>query len=248
MGNVVLSLDGRPEINDNMRKTKNGKGTYNLIIDKFKKFADSRNQKDYYMRGTYTKYNRDFAKDIIHMADLGFKELSMEPVVCSPDMPYALTEEDIPVLKENYDILAREMIKRYKDGNGFNFYHYTIDFTGGPCISKRISGCGVGTEYLAITPEGDIYPCHQFVGDDKYKMGNLDDGITKGEIVSEFKGCNVYSRKECDDCFAKLYCSGGCSANAYHMNGDVKTVCEFSCELHKKRIECAVMMNVALNE
>lgn len=248
IGNVVLSLDGRPEINDNMRKTKNGKGTYNLIIDKFKKFADSRNQKDYYMRGTYTKYNRDFAKDIIHMADLGFKELSMEPVVCSPDMPYALTEEDIPVLKENYDILAREMIKRYKDGNGFNFYHYTIDFTGGPCISKRISGCGVGTEYLAITPEGDIYPCHQFVGDDKYKMGNLDDGITKGEIVSEFKGCNVYSRKECDDCFAKLYCSGGCSANAYHMNGDVKTVCEFSCELHKKRIECAVMMNVALNE
>ena len=182
------------------------------------------------------------------MADLGFKELSMEPVVCSPDMPYALTEEDIPVLKENYDILAREMIKRYKDGNGFNFYHYTIDFTGGPCISKRISGCGVGTEYLAITPEGDIYPCHQFVGDDKYKMGNLDDGITKGEIVSEFKGCNVYSRKECDDCFAKLFCSGGCSANAYHMNGDVKTVCEFSCELHKKRIECAVMMNVALNE
>lgn len=248
MGNVVLSLDGRPEINDNMRKTKNGKGTYDLIIDKFKKFADSRNQKDYYMRGTYTKYNRDFAKDIIHMADLGFKELSMEPVVCSPDMPYALTEDDIPVLKENYDILAREMIKRYKDGNGFNFYHYTIDFTGGPCISKRISGCGVGTEYLAITPEGDIYPCHQFVGDDKYKMGNLDDGITKGEIVSEFKGCNVYSRKECDDCFAKLYCSGGCSANAYHMNGDLKTVCEFSCELHKKRIECAVMMNVALNE
>lgn len=248
MSNVVLSLDGRPEINDNMRKTKNGKGTYDLIIDKFRKFADSRDQQDYYMRGTYTKYNRDFAKDIIYMADMGFKELSMEPVVCSPDMPYALTQDDMDILKENYDILAREMIKRYREGMGFNFYHYTIDFTGGPCISKRISGCGVGTEYLAITPEGDIYPCHQFVGDNKYIMGNLDEGITGMDILSEFEGCNVYSRKECNDCFAKLYCSGGCSANAYHMNGDVKTVCDFSCELHKKRIECAVMIKIALNE
>lgn len=248
MSNVVLSLDGRKEINDNMRKTKNGKGTYELIIDKFKKFADSRNQKDYYMRGTYTKLNRDFSKDILHMADMGFKELSMEPVVAAADAPYALDERDLPVLMENYDILAREMIKRYKDGDGFNFYHYNVDLTGGPCISKRISGCGVGTEYLAITPEGDIYPCHQFVGDEKYLMGNLDRGITSVNICDEFENCNVYSRKECHDCFAKLYCSGGCSANAFHVNGDVNTVYDFSCKLHKKRIECAIMMHVALSD
>ncbi len=246
MSNVVLSLDGRKGTNDNMRKTKNGKGTYDLIIDNFKKFADSRNQKNYYMRGTYTSFNKDFAKDIIHMADLGFKELSMEPVVCSSKMPYALKREDIDILKENYDILAKEMIKRYKEGNGFNFYHYDVDLTGGPCIAKRISGCGVGTEYLAITPEGDIYPCHQFVGDQKYLIGNLDEGITKKEALADFEKCNVYSKPECKKCFAKLYCSGGCAANAYHTNGDINTIYDFSCELHKKRIECAIMIQVAL--
>ncbi len=246
MSNVVLSLDGRKGTNDNMRKTKNGKGTYDLIIDNFKKFADSRNQKNYYMRGTYTSFNKDFAKDIIHMADLGFKELSMEPVVCSSKMPYALKREDIDILKENYDILAKEMIKRYKEGKGFNFYHYDVDLTGGPCIAKRISGCGVGTEYLAITPEGDIYPCHQFVGDQKYLIGNLDEGITKKEALADFEKCNVYSKPECKKCFAKLYCSGGCAANAYHTNGDINTIYDFSCELHKKRIECAIMIQVAL--
>lgn len=246
MSNVVLSLDGKREVNDKMRHTKNGKGTYDLIIDKFKKFASSRNQQDYYMRGTYTKYNLDFADDIIHMADLGFKELAMEPVVASEEAPYALSQEDLPRLKENYDKLAKEMIKRYKEDRGFNFYHYSVDLTGGPCISKRISGCGVGTEYLAITPQGEIYPCHQFVGDEKYLMGNLDDGITKGEICDEFEGCNVYSHKECKDCFAKLYCSGGCAANAYHTTGSVNGVYDFSCELHRKRIECAIMIKVAL--
>ncbi len=246
MSNVVLSLDGRKSINDNMRKTKNGKGTYDLIIDNFKKFADSRNQKNYYMRGTYTSFNKDFAKDIFHMADLGFKELSMEPVVCDSQMPYALKPEDLDILKENYDILAKEMLKRYKEGNGFNFYHYDVDLMGGPCIAKRISGCGVGTEYLAITPEGDIYPCHQFVGDPKYLIGNLEEGITKTEALADFEKCNVYSKKECKKCFAKLYCSGGCAANAYHTNGDINTTYDFSCELHKKRIECAIMIQVAL--
>ena len=246
MSNVVLSLDGQKATNDNMRKTKNGKGTYDLIIDKFKKLADSRNQQDYYMRGTYTKYNLNFADDLIHMADLGFKELSMEPVVAPADAPYALSEDDLPVLMENYEKLSKEMIKRYKEGNGFNFYHYNIDLTGGPCISKRISGCGVGTEYVAITPNGEIYPCHQFVGDDKYLMGTLDGGIVNDKVCDEFENCNVYSHKECKDCFAKLYCSGGCAANAYHTTGSVNGVYDFSCELHRKRIECAIMMKVAL--
>lgn len=246
MSNVVLSLDGKKETNDKMRHTKNGKGTYDLIIDKFKKFADARDQKDYYMRGTYTKYNLNFADDIIHMADMGFKELSMEPVVTSPDMPYALSEDNLETLKNNYDILAREMIKREKEGNGFNFYHFNIDLTGGPCISKRVSGCGVGTEYVAITPQGEIYPCHQFVGDEKYLMGTLDEGIINDGVCDEFENCNVYSHKECKDCFAKLYCSGGCAANAYHTTGSVNGVYDFSCELHRKRIECAIMMKVAL--
>lgn len=246
MSNVVLSLDGQKATNDNMRKTKNGKGTYDLIIDKFKKLADSRNQQDYYMRGTYTKYNLNFADDLIHMADLGFKELSMEPVVAPADAPYALSEDDLPVLMENYEKLSKEMIKRYKEGNGFNFYHYNIDLTGGPCISKRISGCGVGTEYVAITPNGEIYPCHQFVGDEKYLMGTLDGGIVNDKVCDEFENCNVYSHKECKDCFAKLYCSGGCAANAYHTTGSVNGVYDFSCELHRKRIECAIMMKVAL--
>lgn len=246
MSNVVLSLDGQKATNDNMRKNKNGKGTYDLIIDKFKKLADSRNQQDYYMRGTYTKYNLNFADDLIHMADLGFKELSMEPVVAPADAPYALSEDDLPVLMENYEKLSKEMIKRYKEGNGFNFYHYNIDLTGGPCISKRISGCGVGTEYVAITPNGEIYPCHQFVGDEKYLMGTLDGGIVNDKVCDEFENCNVYSHKECKDCFAKLYCSGGCAANAYHTTGSVNGVYDFSCELHRKRIECAIMMKVAL--
>ena len=232
-------------MHDNLRKTPNGKGSYDLIVDKFKKFADSRNQKDYYMRGTYTHFNTDFSKDLIHMADLGFKELSVEPVVCDPKEPWALKDEDLPKLKEQYEILANEMLKRYRNGNGFTFYHYMIDLDHGPCIVKRVSGCGVGTEYMAVTPSGDLFPCHQFVGDDKFKLGNIYDGVTNPEILEQFKLCNVYSHKECKDCFAKLYCSGGCAANAYHTTGSVNGVYEFGCELHRKRIECAIMLKVA---
>lgn len=244
MGNVVLSLDGRKETNDAMRVSRNGKGSYDLIVDKFKKFADSRNQKDYYMRGTYTRNNLDFAKDIIHMADLGFKELSIEPVVSDPKEPYAL-KEDLPILKEQYQILADEMLKRYRNGNGFTFYHYMIDLDAGPCIVKRVSGCGVGTEYMAVTPSGELYPCHQFVGDEKFLLGDIWKGVTNKKVLEQFEECNVYSHKECKDCFAKLYCSGGCAANAYHTTGSVNGVYDFGCELHRKRIECAIMLKVA---
>lgn len=245
MGNVVLSLDGRKETHDRLRTTCNGKGSYDLIVDKFKKFANTRNQADYYMRGTYTHYNTDFSKDIIHMADLGFKELSIEPVVSDPTEPYALKENDLPILKEQYEILADEMLRRYRNGNGFTFYHYMIDLNSGPCIVKRISGCGVGTEYMAVTPSGELYPCHQFVGDEKFLLGDIWKGVTNTAILDEFKGCNVYSHPECKDCFAKLYCSGGCAANAYHTTGSVNGIYEFGCELHRKRIECAIMLKVA---
>lgn len=247
MSNVVISLDGRKDINDNMRKTRGGKGTYDMILPAFKKLADSRNQQDYYMRGTYTHYNTDFTSDILHMADLGFKELSIEPVVAPAEAPYALQESDIPKLLSEYERLACEMLDRKREGKGrdFNFYHYMIDLTGGPCIVKRISGCGVGTEYVAVTPSGDLYPCHQFVGDEKFLLGNIYDGITNASVCDEFKSCNVYSHKECADCFAKLYCSGGCAANAYHTTGAITGVYDMGCQLHRKRIECAIMLKVA---
>lgn len=245
MGNVVLSLDGRKETHDRLRITRKNTGSYDLIIDKFKKFAESRNQKGYYMRGTYTHYNTDFSKDVIHMADLGFKELSIEPVVCAPEEDYALKESDLPVLKEQYEILANEMLRRYRNGSGFTFYHYMIDLDAGPCIVKRVSGCGVGTEYMAVTPDGELYPCHQFVGDDKFLLGDIWHGVKNKQVLSQFENCNVYSHKECKDCFAKLYCSGGCAANAYHSTGSVSGIYEFGCELHRKRIECAVMLKVA---
>ena len=245
MGNVVLSLDGRKETHDRLRITRKNTGSYDMIIDKFKKFAQSRNQKDYYMRGTYTHFNTDFSKDVIHMADEGFKELSIEPVVCDPSEDYALKDSDLPVLKEQYEILANEMLRRYRKGNGFTFYHYMIDLDAGPCIVKRVSGCGVGTEYMAVTPDGELYPCHQFVGDEKFLLGDIWNGVKNKNVLEQFENCNVYSHKECKDCFAKLYCSGGCAANAYHSTGSVSGVYEFGCELHRKRIECAVMLKVA---
>lgn len=247
MSNVVISLDGRKCVNDKMRRTHEDQGTYDMILPAFKKLAESRNQQDYYVRGTYTHYNTDFASDIIHMADLGFKELSIEPVVAPPDAPYALQEEDIPELLSEYERLATEMLERKREGKGrdFTFYHYMIDLEGGPCIVKRISGCGVGTEYVAVTPAGDLYPCHQFVGDEKFLLGNIYDGITNDSICDEFKGCNIYSHEECSDCFARLYCSGGCAANAYHTTGSITGVYEMGCKLHKKRIECAIMLKVA---
>lgn len=245
MSNVVLSLDGRKEVHDRLRTTANGKGSYDLIVPKFIKMAESRGQKDYYIRGTYTHYNTDFTNDILHMADLGFKEISIEPVVADPNEPYALKKEDLPKLCSEYDRLAVEMLKRRRAGNGFNFYHYMIDLTGGPCIVKRISGCGVGTEYMAVTPCGDFYPCHQFVGDPDFLMGNVYDGITNAGVRDTFKLCNVYAHEECKTCFARLYCSGGCAANAYHATGSVNGIYELGCELHRKRIECAIMLKVA---
>lgn len=243
--NVVLSLDGRKEVHDHLRKTVNGKGSYDIIVPKFQKFVKKRGNKGYYVRGTYTHNNTDFTNDIFHMADLGFTELSMEPVVCSPDDPYALTYDDLPVLFEQYEILAKEMLKREKEGRPLTFYHYMIDLTGGPCIYKRISGCGSGTEYMAVTPWGELYPCHQFVGDPKYSLGNIYEGVTNTEVQDEFKLCNAYARPNCKDCWAKLYCSGGCAANAYHATGSITGIYEYGCELFKKRMECAIMMKVA---
>lgn len=248
MYNVVLSLDGRKETNDRMRVSRNGKGSYDLIVPKFKEMVKRRGDKEYYIRGTYTHYNTDFTKDILHMADLGFTKLAMEPVVASPDAPYALKEEDLPVLFDQYEKLAAEMVRREKNGKGFTFFHYMIDLEGGPCIAKRIAGCGVGTEYVAVTPWGDLYPCHQFVGDENYLLGNVFDGITNEEVRSRFKMCNIYTRPQCNDCFARLYCSGGCSANSYHATGKIEGIYELGCELHRKRVDCAIMMKVALSE
>lgn len=245
MSNVVLSLDGRPEVNDRMRVNKGGSGSYDTIVPNFKRFVEKRGGKDYYIRGTYTGFNKDFASDILHMADLGFKEISIEPVVAEPSAPYALHEEDLPELLEQYEILAKEMVRRNKIGEGFTFYHYMIDLDGGPCVVKRVSGCGVGTEYVAVTPEGELYPCHQFVGNPKFKMGNVYDGITNTDVCEQFRNCNIYSHPECDGCFARMYCSGGCAANAYNSTGSVNGVYKLGCELHKKRIECAIMIKAA---
>ena len=245
MHNVVMSLDGRKEVHDRLRRNYAGEGSYDKIVPKFQEFARRRGNKDYYVRGTFTHNNLDFTNDIFHMADLGFTELSMEPVVSKPDDPCALTKEDLPVLLEQYEILAKEMLKRDREGRGFTFYHYMIDLTGGPCIYKRISGCGSGTEYMAVTPWGDLYPCHQFVGDPKYLLGDIWKGVTNTAAQDEFRHCNAYARPECKDCWAKLYCSGGCAANAYHATGSIQGVYEYGCELFKKRIECAIMIKVA---
>ena len=246
MNNVVLSLDGRKEIHDATRVDYAGHGSYDKIVPKFQKLVESRGGKGYYMRGTFTHQNPDFTKDVFHMADLGFTELSMEPVVCAADDPMALTPEDIEIVKEQYEILAKDMIRREKEGKPITFYHYMIDLTEGPCIYKRISGCGSGTEYMAVTPWGDLYPCHQFVGEETYKLGDIWNGVTNDTLREEFRACNAYARPECKDCWAKLYCSGGCAANAYHATGRIQGVYAPGCELFKKRIECAIMMKAAL--
>ena len=246
MGNIVLSTDGRKEVHDRMRPFRNGKGSYDLIMPKFKKAAESRNQTNYYVRGTFTHYNLDFSKDVLSLADEGFKQISVEPVVASPEDAYALRTEDLPQIFEEYDKLAVEMIKREKEGRGFNFFHFMIDLTGGPCVYKRLSGCGSGTEYLAVTPWGDLYPCHQFVGNEDFLLGNVDDGIVKKNIGEEFKQCNVYSKPKCKDCFAKLFCSGGCAANSYNFHGNINDSYEVGCEMERKRVECAIMIKAAL--
>ncbi len=242
MSNVVLSLDGRKEIHDRYRVDYAGNGSWEKIVPKFQRFVEKRQGKNYYMRGTFTHANPDFLKDIEKMLSLGFTELSMEPVVCAPGSEGELTEEDMPIIFEQYEKLAELMLKRKKEGNPFTFYHYMIDLEGGPCIYKRISGCGSGTEYMAVTPWGDLYPCHQFVGDDKFKLGDIWKGVTNTKIQDEFQSCNVYEREECRTCWARLYCSGGCSANAYHSTGSVKGIYKYGCELFKKRMECAIMV------
>ena len=246
MANVVMSIDGRKSVNDYMRPARNGKSTYDIIVPKFQKFAELRNQTNYYVRGTFTHHNLDFSEDVLHLADLGFKQISVEPVVAPPEEPYAIQEADLPQLMEEYDKLAKEMIKREKEGNGFNFFHFMIDLTQGPCVAKRLSGCGSGTEYLAVTPWGDLYPCHQFVGQEQFKLGNVYDGIQAEEIRDEFKLCNVYAKEKCRNCFARFYCSGGCAANSYNFHGSILDAYDIGCELQKKRIECAIMIKAAL--
>ena len=245
MSNVVLSLDGRKEIHDRYRVDYAGNGSWEKIVPKFQKLVEARGNKNYYMRGTFTHANPDFLKDIEEMLRLGFTELSMEPVVCAPEDPSALTAEDMPIVFEQYEKLAELMLARHREGKPFTFYHYMIDLKGGPCIYKRVSGCGSGTEYMAVTPWGDLYPCHQFVGEEKFKLGNIWDGVTNSAIQDEFASCNVYSRPECADCWAKLYCSGGCAANAYHATGAITGVYKYGCELFKKRMECAIMLEAA---
>jgi len=244
MNNVVLSLDGRKEVHDRFRVDAAGHGSYDRVVPKFQRFVEQRGEKEYYMRGTYTHYNPDFTEDLRHMLDLGFTRLSMEPVVCDPSDPCALTEEDLPVLFEQYEKLADMMLEREKAGKPFTFYHYMIDLTAGPCIYKRLSGCGSGTEYMAVTPWGDLYPCHQFVGEEAFKLGDIWHGVTNPEAQEQFRQCNVYSHPECADCWARLYCAGGCAANAYHATGSVNGVYRYGCELFKKRIECAIMLEV----
>lgn len=248
MSNVVLSLDGRKEVHDRFRKDYSGRGSYELVVPKFQRFVEKRGDKSYYMRGTYTHYNTDFSEDLFHMADLGFTQLSMEPVVCDAHDPCALTKEDLPVLMAQYEKLAREMLRRSRAGKPLTFYHYILDLKHGPCIYKRISGCGSGTEYMAVTPWGELFPCHQFVGDPGYSLGNVWDGVLHPQVQEEFRACNAYARPECAKCWAKLYCSGGCAANSYHATGSVRGVYEYGCELFKKRMECAIMLQVAQSQ
>ena len=245
MSNVVLSIDGRKEVNDLMRPSRNGKGSYDLILPKFKKVAESRNQNNYYVRGTFTHNNLDFSEDVKHLAVSGFKQISVEPVVAGEEESYAIKKEDIPRIFEEYDKLARYMIEKKKAGQDFNFFHFMLDLSGGPCVAKRLSGCGSGTEYLAVTPWGDLYPCHQFVGEDDFLMGNVFEGVKKTDLRDEFKCCNVYAKDKCRDCFARFYCSGGCAANSFKFHGTINDAYDIGCELQKKRVECAIMLKAA---
>lgn len=245
MSNVVLSIDGRKEVNDLMRPSRNGKGSYDLILPKFKKVAESRKQNNYYVRGTFTHNNLDFSEDVKHLAESGFKQISVEPVVAGEEESYAIKKEDIPRIFEEYDKLARYMIEKKKAGQDFNFFHFMLDLSGGPCVAKRLSGCGSGTEYLAVTPWGDLYPCHQFVGEEDFLMGNVFEGVKKTDLRDEFKCCNVYAKDKCRDCFARFYCSGGCAANSFKFHGTINDAYDIGCELQKKRVECAIMLKAA---
>lgn len=248
MGNVVLSIDGRPEVHNRMRPFRKGAGSYDLIVPKFQEFAESRQQEKYYVRGTFTRNNLDFSKDVLHLADLGFKQISVEPVVAQETDDYAIREEDLPKLFEEYEKLALEMVKRNGTDKDFNFFHFMIDLEGGPCVAKRLSGCGSGTEYLAVTPTGELYPCHQFVGNTDFLMGNVNEGVTNTNLRDSFKSCNVYAKEKCRECFARFYCSGGCAANSYNFHGDIHNAYDIGCALQKKRVECAIMIKAALAE
>lgn len=248
MHNVVLSIDGRKEVNDKMRVRAGDLGSYDTIVPKFQKIAQDRKQKDYYVRGTFTNENKDFSKDVLHLADLGFKQISVEPVVADEKESYAIKESDLQELFSEYEKLAKEMLRYIQEGKEFNFFHFMIDLSGGPCVIKRMVGCGSGTEYIAVTPEGDLYPCHQFVGKENFKMGTVFTGIENNELKNEFEKCNVYSKEECRNCWAKFYCSGGCNANAYNANSDFSRPYKIGCELQRKRTECAIMLKVAQSE
>lgn len=245
MSNVVLSIDGRKEVNDKMRPFRNGAGSYDLIVPKFIKVAQSRNQNNYYVRGTFTHHNLDFAEDVKQLVELGFQQISIEPVVAQVNESYAIKEEDIEAILTEYDKLSSYILESRKEGKWFNFFHFMIDLSGGPCVAKRLSGCGSGTEYLAVTPWGDLYPCHQFVGEDEFLMGNVDEGVTNTKLRDEFKALNVYSKDKCTECFSKFYCSGGCAANAYKFSGSINGAYEVGCELQRKRVECAIMIKAA---
>lgn len=240
--NVVISIDGRPEVHDYLRKTRTGSGSYEHILPKAVKLAESRNQRDYYVRGTFTKFNKDFDKDVLHLADQGFQQISVEPVVAPEQEEYHLSAEDLPEINEAYERLMQAFLQRRKQGRGFNFFHFMVDLEQGPCAAKRSTGCGAGNEYVAITPAGDIYPCHQFVGDEAFRMGSVTDGSFNQEMQKVFRTSNVFTKEKCTSCWAKFYCSGGCAANAQHYSGSISEPYELGCEMEKKRLECALAL------
>jgi len=246
MHNVVLSLDGRPEINDKHRLLPDGNGSYDKVLQNFEKIVAARQGKGYYIRGTYTSQNKDFVNDILHIADLGFEEISLEPAVTKPNAPLGFTNDDLDKLSSQYEFLAAQMLNRKNEGRGFSFYHFNLDLSGGPCIHKRIAGCGVGTEYMAVTPSGKLYPCHQFIGDEQFILGDVHQGVSNGKLREQFNEMDIYSRAECRDCWARFYCSGGCAANAFNDTGSAAGVYKFGCDLFKKRLECAIMMKIAM--
>jgi len=251
MSNVVLSLDGRREVNDLLRKTISGDGSYDLIVPKIKLLVEKREQKNYYVRGTFTRENLDFTGDVLHLAELGFEQISVEPVITDDSNDLSIRKEDLPQVFAEYEKLSKEIIKLKKEGKGFNFFHFMIDLEEGPCLIKLLRGCGCGNEYVAITPEGDIYPCHQFVGQNDYIMGNvMNEGekLTAISIKKDFSHANIFAKKDCTKCWAKFYCSGGCNANNNAFCGDILKPYSISCEIEKKRVECALMIKAALSD